>query len=271
MYLKNYLSGLFYLFVLAISFSSCAVPQAVVRMEPAADQNIRWDYGQAIVEKSVDSLFGRAAFDHAEKEFLVFNVDVSNLSQRDQLVAPEQFYITTATGTRYFALDPEKQLFSMEVQENVREANAKNAAVLAGVVAAAAVTAVVVSEIKDNKDNNNSNNNNNNNNNNNENRNNNQDNTNFLLSVPLVINANSANQSIAQQNIDNFEPNRPTTGDRGFWMDYTLRKTTLAPGEKVRGKVLFRRQDTLKDFLLMLPVEQSVFSFGFKQKVFQPQ
>lgn len=267
MYLKNYISGLFYLFVLAISFNSCAVPQAVVRMEPAADQKIRWDYGQAIVEKSVDSLFGRAAFDHAEKEFLVFNVDVTNLSQRDQLVAPEQFYITTATGTRYFALDPEKQLFSMEVQENVREANAKNAAVFAGVVAAAAVTAVVVSEIKDAKDNNNSNNNNN----NNESRNNNQDNTNFLLSVPLVINSGSANQSIVQQNIDNFEPNLPTTEDRGFWMDYTLRKTTLAPGEKARGKVLFRRQDTLKDFLLMLPVEQSVFSFGFKQKVFQPQ
>ena len=268
MYLKNYLSAIFYFFVLAISFSSCAVPQAVVRMEPAADQQIRWDYGQAIVEKSVDSLFGRAAFDHAEKEFLVFNVDVTNLSQRDQLVAPEQFYLTTSTGTRYFALDPEKQLFSMEVQENVREANAKNAAVLAGVAAAVAVTAVVVSEIKDNKDNNNSNNNNNN---NNENRNNNRDNTNFFLSVPLVINSASADQSIVQPNIDNFEPNLPTTGDRGFWMDYTLRKTTLAPGEKARGKVLFRRQDTLKDFLLMLPIEQSVFSFGFKQKVFQPQ
>ncbi len=268
MYLKNYTSAIFHFFVLAISFSACAVPQAVVRMEPAADQKIRWDYGQAIVEKSVDSLFGRAAFDHAEKEFLVFNVDVTNLSQKDQLVAPEQFYITTATGTRYFALDPEKQLFSMEVQENVREANAKNAAVLAGVVAAAAVTAVVVSEIKDAKEDRN---NNNNNNSNNENRNNNLDNTNFLLSVPLVINSASANQSIVQQNIGNFEPNRPTTGDRGFWMDYSLRKTTLAPGEKARGKVLFYRQDALKDFLLMLPVEQSVFSFGFKQKVFQPQ
>lgn len=266
MCLKNYTPFLFYSIVLAVSLSSCAVPQAVVRVEPTVDQKVRWDYGQAIVEKSVDSLFGRAAFDHAEKEFLVFNVDVTNLSQRDMLVAPELFYITTSTGTRYFALDPEKQLFSMEVQENVREANTKNAAVLAGVVAAAAVTAVVVSEIKDAKEirNNNSNS-------NNENRNNNRDNTNFLLSVPLVINSSSADRSIAQSNIDNFEPNRPTIRDRDFWMDYTLRKTTLAPGEKARGKVLFSRQDALKDFLLMLPVEQSVFSFGFKQKVFQPQ
>jgi len=266
MCLKNYTPFLFYSFVLALSLSSCAVPQAVVRVEPTADQKVRGDYGQAIVEQSVDSLFGRAAFDHAEKEFLVFNVDVTNLSKRDMLVAPELFYITTSTGTRYFALDPEKQLFSMEVQENVREANAKNAAVLAGVVAAAAVTAVVASEIKDAKENRN-----NNSNSNNENRNNNQSNTNFLLSVPLVINSSSADQSIAQSNIDNFEPNRPTTRDRNFWMDYTLRKTTLAPGEKARGKVLFSRQDALKDFLLMLPVEQSVFSFGFKQKVFQPQ
>lgn len=267
MYLKNYTPFLLYSFVIAISLSSCAVPQAVVRVEPTADQKVRWDYGQAIVEKSVDSLFGRAAFDHAEKEFLVFNVDVTNLSQRDMLVAPELFYITTSTGTRYLALDPEKQLFSMEAQENVREANAKNAAVLAGVVAVAAVTAVVASEIKDAKENRN----NNNSNSNNENRNNNQSNTNFLLSVPLVLNSSSADQSIVQSNIDNFEPNRPTTRDRDFWMDYTLRKTTLAPGEKVRGKVLFSRQDALKDFLLMLPVEQSVFSFGFKQKVFQPQ
>lgn len=269
MHLKNYSSAIFYLFALAISLSSCAVPQAVIRMEPAADQQIRWDYGQAIIEKSVDSLFGRAAFDHAEKEFLVFNVDVTNLSQGDQLVAPEQFYLTTPTGSRFFALDPEKELFSMEVRENVREANAKNAAVLAGVVAAAAVTALVVSEIKDNKDNNN--NNNNSNNNNNENRNNNRDNTNFLLSVPLVFNSGSADRSIVQPNIGNFEPNLPTTNDRSFWMDYTLRKTTLAPGEKARGKVLFRRQDALKDFLLMVPIEQSVFSFGFKQKVFLPK
>lgn len=265
MSLKNYLSTVLYVLILAGALNSCAVPQAVIRMEPAPDQQVRWDYGQAIVEKSVDSLFGRAAFDHAEKEYLVFNVDVTNLSQKDQLVAPEQFYLTTNTGTRYFALDPEKQLFSMEVQENVREANAKNATVLAGVVAVAAVTAVAVSEIKDNQNNRN-----NNNSNNNENRNNlNSSGTDILLSVPLVLNATPA-PYIAPP-IDNFEPNAPTTRERSFWMDYTLRKTTLAPGEKVRGKVLFRRQDALRDFLLMLPIEQSVFSFGFKQKVFQPE
>lgn len=263
MHLKNYFSTVLYTLVLAASLSSCAVPQAVVRMEPAPDQQVRWDYGQAIVEKSVDSLFGRAAFDHAEKEYLVFNVDVTNLSQKDQLVAPEQFYITTTTGTRYFALDPEKQLFSMEVQENVREANAKNAAIAAGVVAVAAVTAVAVAEIKDNKNDRN-------NNNNNEGRNNsNNSGPNLFLSAPIVLNA--APGPVVSPPVDNFEPHQPTTNNRRFWMDYTLRKTTLAPGEKVRGKVLFRRQDALRDFLLMLPIEQSVFSFGFKQKVFQPE
>lgn len=262
MSLKIYLSTVLHALILAGILSSCAVPQAVIRMEPAPDQQIRWDYGQAIVEKSVDSLFGRAAFDHAEKEYLVFNVDVTNLGHKDQLVAPELFYLTTSTGTRYFALDPEKQLFSMEVQENIREANAKNAAVVAGVVAAAAVTAVVVSEIKDDKNDRN-------NNNNNEIRNNNSSGTDLLFSVPLVLNATPA--PYVAPLIDNFEPNAPTTRERSFWTDYTLRKTTLAPGEKVRGKVLFRRQDTLRDFLFMLPVEQTVFSFGFKQKVFQPE
>ncbi len=265
MKLKIYLKTLVFATGMVLGLSACFAPQAVIRMEPAADQKVRWDYGQAIVEQSVDSLFGRAAFDHAEKDFLVFNVDITNLSQSDQLVAPEQFYLTTNTGTRYFAIDPEKELFSMEVRENVREANAKNAAVLAGVVAVAAVTAAVVSEVND-KDNNNGNNNNN----NNEIRNNrNNDNTNLFLSVPLVI--NSASESAVQPNVGPFEPNAPTINERGFWTDYTLRKTTLAPGEKVRGKVLFRRQDALRDFLLMVPVEKSVFSFGFKQKVFQPQ
>lgn len=264
MQLKNYLSTVLYALVLAGSLSSCAVPQTVVRMAPAPDQQIRWDYGQAIMEKSMDSLFGRAAFDHAEKEYLVFNVDVTNLSQKDHLVAPEQFYLTTTTGTRYFALDPEKQLFSMEIEENVREANAKNAAVVAGVVAVAAVTAVAVAEIKDNKNDRN------NNNGNNEGRNNsNNSGPNLFLSAPIVLNAVPG--PIVNAPVDNFEPQQPTTNNRHFWMDYTLRKTTLAPGEKVRGKVLFRRQDALQDFLLMLPIEQTVFSFGFKQKVFQPQ
>jgi hypothetical protein len=185
-------------------------------------------------------------------------------------VAPEQFYLTTSTGNRYFAIDPEKQLFSMEARENVREANAKNAAVLAGVVAVAAVTAAVVSEVNDNKNNHNTNNNSNNENRNNNNNNNNNNNTNLFLSLPLVLNSTTASETVVESRVSDFQPDLPTTGNRNFWMDYTLRKTTLAPGEKVRGKVLFPRQDALRDFLLMVPVEQTVFSFGFKQKVFIP-
>jgi len=58
--------------------------------------------------------------------------------------------------------------------------------------------------------------------------------------------------------------------DYWFWSDHTLRKTTLDKGQMVRGKVVFPRDNELKEFEVLVPVEELMFTFAFQQRLFQP-
>lgn len=244
--------------VLLLSLSSCFTPRAVIRVEPTSDQ-VRWEYGQAILETTADSMLGRASFIGATKEYLVFNVEVENRSHKDVLVSPEQFYLTSPNGNRFFAIDPEKQMLGMEIEESRKEAAAKNAAVAVGVLAVAAVTAAVVADVSSAK------------------RGSgtrvernyqgfNSGNNNLWWFAPNIMLGNYGNGNAARPPA----PSWSNTKERRYWSEQTLRRTTLSPDHYVRGQVLFPRQDLLQTFLLIVPAEQAVLSFGFKQRLFKP-
>jgi len=239
--------------VLMLSLSACFTPRSVIRVEPSSDQ-VRWDYGQAIVETTADSLIGRAAFVGATKEYLVFNIEVENRGSNNVLVSPEQFYLTNPNGNRFFAIDPEKQMLGMEIDESRKEAHAKNTAVVVGVMAAAAVTAAVVAGSRSSSSRN-------------ERTYSNTYSNNNWWFAPNIMLGNYGGRGVVSR------PPAPTwsnTQERRYWSEQTLRRTTVGPDQFVRGQVLFPRQDMLQTFLLIVPAEQSVMSFGFKQKIFKP-
>lgn len=246
--MKNNFTTLFSLLLFSMYFAACVSPKAVIRVEPVAEPD-KWNYGQAIVESKKNGLITSASFAYSDPDFLVFDVEVTNWREERILIDPAQISMQlTDAHFSTSAIDPEQYVLDMEIEASRREANAKNAAIVAGVVAVAAVTAAVVADA--NNDNGNEN--------------------GFVnnggvdavnLAPTVFINSGGG---VAPSGV-------PQTVDPWFWSDHTLRKTTLERGEMVRGKVVFPRDDSLPHFELVVPVEEITFNFSFKQIIYQPK
>lgn len=228
-----------------VALSACFSPKPVVRIEPT-DEPQKWNYGQAILEAEQDGITASAAYAYSDKDFWVFDVEVINWREKRILVDPAGMELTVAPiDMRIPAIDPEVHMLDMEMDASRREANGKNAAVVAGVVAVAAVAAAIATS--DNGNNNNENNFDN-------------DGIDVVNVAPTLVVGTGGGTP----------PPAPIAVDPWFWTEQTLRKTTLEQGQKVRGKVLFPRNDQVRNFNMLVPVEEFIFTFGFKQVLHQP-
>jgi hypothetical protein len=229
------------LFVLLTSLTSCFAPRPIVQMEVEESENIKWNYGRQVVRLKSDSLEAEIFFDTYTKKHLVFDVEVTNWSSREVLVSPEEIYLQRdSDGSPIPALDPEVEIFGKKVEASRREANSKNLAVAVGVAAVATVVAVAATSDGDNTNNNN-------------------DNGNNFTSITYI------GTDVAPPAPAVYLP-----PDIAFWEDVSLRKTTLAKGFKVGGKVVFPRLDQYQSFSISIPVDGRVLTAHFRQKVFQP-
>lgn len=232
--------------IILLALSACFSPRPVVRVEPVNEPN-KWNYGQAILEAEKNGIATNAAYAYSDDDYLVFDVEVTNWRDERILIEPSGIELTfAANDMRIPAVDPEAHLLGMEMDDSRREANAKNAAVVAGVVAVAAVTAAVVSSTNDN---------------NNTENNFNNDGLDVINVAPTLIVGAGAGAP---------PPPGPIAVDPWFWSDQTLRKTTLEKGQQVRGKVLFPRNDQMRNFEMLVPVEELIFTFEFKQILYRP-
>lgn len=225
----------------ALSLSSCFTPQRILQVEAETSENIRWNYGRQVIRLQSDSIEAEIFFDTHTKKYLVFDVEVTNWSSRDILVSPEEIYLHWGENDpKIPALDPELEIFGKKMKASKQEAAAKNLAVIAGVAAVATVVAVAAAT-------------------NDSGNNNNQENNNNFSTVTFVS--------------TDVVPPPPSTylpPDMAFWEELSLRKTTLAKGYKVGGKVVFPRVDGYPYFNVSIPADGRVLTAHFKQRVFQP-
>lgn len=243
-----------------ITFNGCFSPRAVVRVEPDETEAIFWSHGQAIAEQKQEDIWCRAAFSHANQEYLVFDLEVINESEQDVLVTPEQLFLATPTNFQLPALDPERILLAMEVDASRQEANAKNAAVATGVVLVGAAVAAALSDNDNDGDNDTSS----------------EEYYDDEVDAGLVVDAaipalylatGFANEPPLSAPVDAL----PGTADPLFWSDFTLRRTTLRPNERIRGLVAFPRYDDTESFFLHVPIAEQNFRFYFRQRLIFPQ
>lgn len=240
--------------------SSCFTPKPVVRVEPI-DEDIRWQYGQAFARQQSGELELQAAYNGNNREYLFFDVEITNYGEEEVLVDPKEFYLEIK-GMKVRAADPEVILLGLDMDASRREANSKNAAVAIGVAAVAATAAIIATSDGDGNSNASNNN--------------------------VAANSFDANYNNLDLAVDlvSIVPNlfidlsspRPVQEwpdadpqNRNFWTDFTLRKTTLRKGERVSGKVLFPTLDLDDRFQMVLPVESSVFRMQFKRMLYQPR
>lgn len=218
----------------ALSLSSCFSPRSIVTVEADAEENMTWNYGHQVVNVQADSVEVQVYFDEYTKDFLIFDVEITNWRNEPVLISPEEIYLETGTGIGLFALDPEQQIFEGKVKASRREAGNKNAAVALGVATVAAVVAVAATTDSDNDG---------------------YDGGGFVYVSTGVV------------------PPPPLAylpPDHIFWEDFSLRKTTLQPRYRANGKVVFRRLDNQLGYSMVVPVGGTELRAGFKQRVFQP-
>lgn len=254
--LKTYLDLLLF-FGISLLFTGCFTPQKIIRVAPEDQENIFWYQGQAIAEKKQDDVIVRAAFSHFDRNYLLFDVEVFNEKDSPILISPEVLSLKTPNNYQLPAIDPEAIILSMEMRASQQEANAKNAAIVGGIVlVGAAVVAATSDSDTDNESDNNYD----------------SDDYDALdFAADVVVPTIAWGISFHQDPILTAYPEAlPSSEQLLFWQDIVLRRTTLRPGESIRGLVAFPRYDNTTTLEMNVPIEQDNFKFLFTQRLYQP-
>jgi hypothetical protein len=223
-----------FIFLFLLAFSSCT-PLRVVRVAPERESEVaRYDYGSAVLEAHTTEATVGVGYYDATAEYLVFNLEITNQGTEAMLFDPAIITLTTESAV-VPAIDPEMYLLEHDLT-GIRDQRRARAMgwVGAGLMVASAVSLaidvplvnvgneVVAQELA-------------------------------ILSTDLaLIGVNAAQNSHRQAYLP--PPDMPTPEQRAFWVDHTLRITTIAPGETAFGKILFLRQDGARNLRLAVPL-----------------
>lgn len=240
--------------VLAFLCFSCA-PLYVVRLEPEQTPT-RIEYGEKVLTDQQGDIAVSLSYYDANREFLVFNLEVINNGDRPFDFDPATCELAGDAGPVSRAIDPELQLLTMDI-ETVREA--KNQRTWAWIGGGIAVAGLVAGVTLDNAAL--------------------ATETSGILATELALNiAEVATFTVVDAAINrnaarNFAPTGgevPVPQNRYFWLDHALRITTIAPGQRAFGKIVFPRNDDARRFSLKVDANGRLFSFPFEQRVFRP-
>lgn len=236
---------------LVLILASCATPQAIVRMNPVTS-DVRWNYGQAFAADTVMGIMVESAFDKATKEFNVFDVSIVNGSNMNYLVDPSNFQIIdvespTDQPTVYHAIDPESMILSIDKQQSQAVADEKNTNVGAGIaLGALAVAAVAVAIADDSPAHYDTR----------------SYEPNLFFAAPVVMEVVSSDVPYNYVSTEDQQ--------RDMWVTSTVRKTTLAPGYRIVGKIFFPRFEKPGVYILKLKVDNETLEIPFTQLNFYP-
>ncbi|MEM6770668.1 MAG: hypothetical protein AAF597_08805 [Bacteroidota bacterium] len=240
----------FYFVCLALIFLSSCTPLRVVRLAPVEETG-EYSYGQQLVRKTASAAEVTVSYYDASPSYLVFNVSVENRGDRPINFDPVSCSLVPDVGTEQRAIDPEFQLLAMDI-EQMRQTrkNRTMAWVGAGLMVAGAVAGATIDAGEGV--------------------------ANIGLAEELALTVVDATafavvQSVANSNARNNAPLEeiPVPESRFFWLDHSLRITTIQPGEVAFGKVVFPRNDEASKFSFRTEVDGVFFEVPFNQQVFR--
>lgn len=242
-----------FLLLVLFCWSSCS-PLRIVRLEPSDDESIdRMLYGNPVQSQQLGDLTAEVSFYDATPKFVVFNLEITNNGNTPFDFDPATIQLIPGEGGIIQAIDPELQLFGMDMKEAKQ---LKTQRIIAGIGTGLLVVEAVAVISDDNFSNR-------------------PDNvlavTNLAVDASDVLLFSAAN-NLYDSRVHYAVPREeiPFPSNRFFWLDHALRTTTIRPGETVAGKVAFRRFDKEEYVDFTLSAEQKTFTFGFYQRVFRP-
>ncbi len=225
--------------------SSCMVkPKPVVNIY-SSDKNIFWSYGQQFITKKSNNLEVTTAFEREDGYSLIFDIEIYNNSKDTFLVSPEKFYyigntiIPQDSIVLTLAYDPEERLLNLKKSRSIERANEINST-KSTFLEGALQLAVDISPKTDEE---------------------------------KVENSEQKQVKRERQEREKEEIQEyihSLDNSRRKWSTGVLRKTTLAPGYSVYGKVYFNRDINIKSCTVKVPVADELFEFKYIQEIHYP-
>ena len=236
--------------LLALLTSACS-PLTVLRIQPTDEARIdRYLYGAAVQTQRIGDLEVSASYYDADRRSVVFDLEFYNAGDRPILYDPVRTWLLEPDGSASEAIDPELQLFSMDIREvkNIRTSRIMTAASIATLAGSLALGSVgdagagvtdanlyVTGQ---------------------------QLATDFVyLSIDVAATTVLSRQRAALPD-DNFP-------SREFWLRHSMRKTTIRPGERAFGKLVFKRQYGEGYIQLVTEVEDREVAFDFVKREYR--
>ncbi len=234
---------------------TACTPLRVVRVEPE-EATAAYSYGNKVYQASTDELAVAINYYDASPQYLVFDLAVENTGEEAFDFSPESCQLVPDIGPASPAIDPELQLLSMDLEHMDRQRNRRTwsyigaGVAIAGIVAGSVGDPVVGGEGAIGNA--------------------------FaeqltLTTVDALVFA-VVSSSDGQESVERRVPSGsevPVPENRYFWLDHSLRVTTIRPGETAFGKVVFPRNDQATRFDFQVSVRGETFSFPFRQQVFR--
>ena len=247
------------LLFLSTLFYNCS-PIPITKVDLQDSDVGYWQKGSAIGEKVVDDVVVEAVFSHVDKEYMYFDVAFENIGDERVLINPKDFQLVdTRTGGMLKAIDPELRIISMEVKQARKEANNKTLAIVASAVVVAGTIAAVASSdggsdsdtgttdaaVDDCVDD-------------------------YYLETLVFADQTAQNLPPMEYEYFSHEPllsvdarMLPNAKGLFFWEEFTFRKSTLFPNQRMRGLVVFLKNKFLKESRLVIPVGTNEVTFDF--------
>lgn len=244
----------FHIYVLGISLlllESCFTPMPVLRQSPYEEEGT-WFQGLEYVVLNGEGSQMAIAFSGIENRDIIYDVEIENVSEESYLVDPadfhgvaipfeaDHFFWEKPGGTlqeeqKVYAYDPEEVLLDLDkgiARIDAERRNNTAASIIVGLAAIGAAAAVSASSSSD------------------------------------VGNSDAvANDSfIWIDNNDNGAAEADLRQNKAYWQSALLRKTTLTPGQKVRGLVYFTSNPDAKFNYLYFPLGDETLQITFLQK-----
>lgn len=247
----------FYLSLSLLFLLSSCTPLRVVRLAPAVEST-EYDYGQPVLRQNTTDAEVTVSYYDATPNYLVFNLMVENKGDANFNFDPASCLLVPDVGPVTAAINPEVQLLSMDMDEMKRSRTQRTLAwVGAGLLVAGVAADVAGDGLLGNGAEGVAN------------------NVSFaeelaFSTVDAVV-FTVANTTTANSRVANALPadQVPIPESRIFWLDHSLRITTVRPGEIAFGKVVFPRNDQATNFSFQVDVNDRKLKFPYDQQVFR--
>jgi len=253
--MKTFYYNILVLSVSILLFKSCS-PKPITRVFVEKEDVVHWDRGIGIGQIEEDGLAVDVAFSHVDGDYIFFDFAFQNDGEEPYHVdvTEVKMFDMVRQGTRK-AIDPELIILDKEIRNSKREANNKTLAIVAGAAIVAGTVAAVASadgggspSSEDNIDD--------------------VDNIYFTSINSDNVHINDQYVDFSQLKILSGLPRYTNANRISFWIDYSIRKTTLYKGEYLRGLVGFLFDDKSEKLELKIPLKETVQRVKFNQKMY---